>query len=60
MSLNRDMLAWFSEDERELCLACGERACVGLPRAVAIFCLGCAAIWIGGERLDRNGRIPVD
>ena len=59
MSLNQDMLAWFREDERELCPACGERACIGLTEVLATFCLGCAAIWVGGERLDRNGRIPI-
>ena len=33
---NVDLLEWFSEDERELCSDCGERACVGFPGLEAI------------------------
>jgi hypothetical protein len=51
------MLAWFSEEERHVCRSCGERACVGLPEAVASFCLACGAVWIEGERIDPNLRI---
>jgi hypothetical protein len=57
---NRDLLAWFTEDERALCLACGENACVGLPQAPSIFCLACGAVWLGGERLDADRRIPTN
>jgi hypothetical protein len=47
-----DILAWFSEDERDVCDACGERACLGLPQILASFCLRCAAITLEGVRLD--------
>jgi len=56
---NRDLLAWFSEDERRECAYCRERACVGLPDAVATFCLVCGAITVEDVRIDLEGRIPV-
>lgn len=55
---NADMLAWFSEEERESCGACGELACVSLPQAVASFCLGCGAITIDGRRIDVDRQLP--
>lgn len=54
---NRDLLPWFSEEERSRCGVCAEPACVTLPRAKASFCLACGAITIDGVRLDRNGRL---
>ncbi len=49
---NRDLLEWFSDDERKVCSVCNERACVSLPEAAASFCLACGAIHIDGVRLD--------
>jgi hypothetical protein len=60
MATNVDMLAWFSEDERNVCGACGEKACVSVSAAVALFCLACGAITIDGQRIDVDGRIPTD
>ena len=54
---NVDLLAWFSDDERNICAHCGERACVSLPDAVASFCLACGAVSIDGIRIDANLRI---
>jgi hypothetical protein len=55
---NVDLLAWFSEDERELCESCGERASVvSLPEAIASFCLACGAVTIDGVRVDADLRI---
>ena len=56
---NRDMLEWFSEDERNVCSSCRERACVSLPHVSAHFCLACGAITVAGMRLDVNGEILV-
>jgi len=56
---NRDLLAWFSEDERHECAYCRERACVGLSDVVATFCLACGAITANGVRIDVGKRIPV-
>jgi hypothetical protein len=49
---NVDLLAWFSDDEREACAKCGERACVTLPDALASFCLACGAITIDGVEIE--------
>ena len=49
---NLDMLAWFREDERHECPACGDRACVTLPDALATFCLACGRISIGGVSIE--------
>ncbi|HEX3226038.1 MAG TPA: hypothetical protein VHQ89_08065 [Gaiellaceae bacterium] len=39
---NLDLLEWFDESEREDCLACGERAVVGVSDAPLFrVCLGC-------------------
>jgi hypothetical protein len=54
---NVDMLAWFDEDERDLCGTCGERACVNLPNAATSFCLACNAIMLDGKRIDVDRRI---
>lgn len=56
---NRDLLDWFSEDERGVCSSCGERACVSLPRVSAHFCLACGAVTIAGMRIDMNREILV-
>jgi hypothetical protein len=58
-SSNVDMLAWFGEEERQTCSACGARACVSLPNALASFCLACDAITLDGVRLDDDGRVPL-
>ncbi len=55
---NVDFLAWFSEDERQVCEGCGERSVVGVPEAVASFCLNCGAVTIDGVRVDIDGRLP--
>jgi hypothetical protein len=57
---NRDLLAWFAEDERGDCSACGERACVSFPEAAASFCLACGAITIDGVRMDVDGVLGAD
>ena len=49
---NVDLLAWFSDDEREACSKCGERARVTLPDALASICLACGAITIDGVELE--------
>ncbi len=49
---NRDLLDWFSEDEREICSDCGEKACVSLPGTTAAFCLACNAVKVDGKKID--------
>jgi hypothetical protein len=56
---NLDLLDWFSENERNICSVCGEKACVTLPEVAAHFCLGCGAIHIAGLRIDVARTIPV-
>jgi hypothetical protein len=51
---NRDLLAWFGEDERSDCAWCGERTAVTFPEVEAAFCLACGAIAVDGVRLDRH------
>jgi hypothetical protein len=48
---NRDLLAWFSDDEREVCSDCGERACVTFPGLRAAFCLACNAVKVDGKKI---------
>ena len=59
VSGNVDLLTWFSEEERHVCGSCGERSAVGLPEAVASFCLHCGAVAIDGVRIDAEGRVPA-
>jgi hypothetical protein len=49
-----DMLAWFDEDERHICGACQERACVSLTGTLASFCLTCGAVTLDGHRIDQD------
>ncbi len=56
---NVDLLAWFGDDERNVCSQCGVQACVSLPDVPAHFCLACGAITIAGIRLDTAGILPV-
>lgn len=56
---NRDLLDWFSDDERDVCSSCRERARVSLPDVPAHFCLACGAVWIAGMRLDVDREIRV-
>ena len=50
---NLDLLQWFDDAERQHCPACGECAVVGAEGAPLFrVCLGCAAVWIGEERID--------
>jgi ribosomal protein S27AE len=56
---NVDLLAWFSEDERQVCGSCGERSAVSVPDALALFCLRCGAVAIDGVRVDVDGRLEV-
>jgi len=53
---NIDLLEWFTEDERQLCVYCDERASVTLPDAHASFCLLCGAVTMGGVRIDIERR----
>ncbi len=57
---NADMLAWVSDEERQVCRSCGEKACVTVANAAASFCLCCDAITIDGVRIDVDRRIPID
>jgi hypothetical protein len=54
---NRDLLAWFSEEERHVCGSCGEKTCVTMPEALASFCLGCGAVSMNGVRIDQDLRL---
>jgi hypothetical protein len=56
---NVDMLAWFSEGERQVCGSCGEKTCVGLPDVFASFCLACGAVWADGVRIDASPASPT-
>jgi hypothetical protein len=56
---NRDLLDSFSEDERNVCGSCGERACVSLPHVPAQFCFACSAVSIAGFRIDLKREIRV-
>ena len=56
---NIDLLAWFSEDEREECSKCGEKAVVTVADALASFCLSCGVIWINGEPVELSARSPA-
>lgn len=56
---NLDMLAWFGEEERHVCGACGERACVSLPGALGSFCFACTAVTVDGQRIDVERRLPL-
>jgi hypothetical protein len=51
---NRDMLAWYAPEERQVCGACSEAAVVsGGVDAVIAICLACSAVWWNdGTRLD--------
>jgi hypothetical protein len=53
------MLDWFSDDKRNVCSSCAERACVSLPHVSAHFCLACGAVTVAGMRLDVNREILV-
>lgn len=57
---NIDFLAWFSDDERRNCASCGKRTAVGFPEADSVFCLSCGAVWLHGDRVDVDLRIPVE
>jgi hypothetical protein len=57
---NVDLLAWFTEDERDVCSSCGEKACVSVTEAFASFCLACGAVVVDGRRIDVERRIPVE
>ncbi len=56
---NSDLLGWFSEEERQKCAHCGEQARVGLPDALATFCLACGAITVDDVRVDVGGHVPI-
>lgn len=58
-STNEDLLAWFSDEERVVCNACGKKACVGFPNVAASFCLACDAITVDGVRLDAGRQMPL-
>ena len=48
---NVDLLEWFSEDERDVCSECGEKACVTFPGLDAAFCLACNAVKVDGKTI---------
>jgi Zn-finger nucleic acid-binding protein len=55
---NLDLLEWFDDEEREDCPACGVRTLVGARRAPLLrVCLSCAGVWVGGVRVDQQGRL---
>jgi hypothetical protein len=54
-----DLLAWFSDDERDDCAKCGERTCVTLPDALASFCLACGAITIDGVEIELSSDVVL-
>lgn len=56
--IHEDMLAWFTDEERNECGSCGERACVSLPGALASFCLACGAVTVDGVRIDTDRKLP--
>jgi hypothetical protein len=56
---NVDFLAWFSDEERQVCESCGKRSVVSVPDAVASFCLNCGVVTIDGVRVDVDGRLRV-
>ena len=57
---NVDLLAWFSEEERQECSTCAEQACVTLPNVVASFCLACGAVTIDGAGIAISAeRVPT-
>ena len=49
---NVDLLAWFSDDEREVCSDCGAKACVSFPEVMAAFCLACNAVKVAGQKIE--------
>jgi hypothetical protein len=49
---NVDLLSWFAEDERHVCLRCGTRSAVTVADALASFCLECGAISIDGVPME--------
>jgi hypothetical protein len=49
-----DMLTWFSDEERERCSSCGERASVTLQEGLATMCLACRSITVDGKRFDQH------
>ena len=51
------MLAWFTEDETDVCESCREHACVTLPDAQASFCLACGAVTVDTVRGDSGLRL---
>jgi hypothetical protein len=56
-STNEDLLAWFGDEERDVCNVCGKKACVGFPNVPASFCLACDAITVDGVRVDADRRL---
>jgi hypothetical protein len=51
---NIDFLDWFTEEEREVCSDCGEKACVSFPGLPAAFCLACNAVKVDGTKIQLN------
>jgi hypothetical protein len=49
---NVDLLEWFSDEEREVCSDCGEKACVSFPGLQAAFCLACNAVKVDGKKIE--------
>ena len=54
---NRDLLAWFDDDECEDCPTCGDHARVTMAEVLASFCLACGGVWLGNVRLDVDRRL---
>lgn len=57
---NLDLLDWFDKAEREQCPVCRQQTLVGV-RDAPLFrvCLGCAATWVAGERIDTERRLDA-
>ena len=58
---NRNLLAWFSEEERLLCPACEKRTAVVAEGSRASICFSCGAVCLDdGRRLDDgHGKLDV-
>jgi ribosomal protein L37AE/L43A len=49
----RKVLNWLREEEREVCVRCGERARVDLPLVSAWFCLACGGSSVEGASAEQ-------
>ena len=54
---SRDLLAWFDDEERQVCSDCGEKACVSFPGLSAAFCLACNAVKVDGRKISLDEKV---